>query len=59
MFSTIQIYARFQCITSNGMILPAENAANENNLDPKDWTENIDTMKNQIKEIRIIFRLVM
>ncbi|MFL2882769.1 MAG: leucine--tRNA ligase [Pelagibacteraceae bacterium] len=30
--------------------LPAENAAKENNLSPKDWTEkNISTMKKQLK----------
>ena len=30
--------------------LPAENAAKQNNLNPKDWTEkNIQTMKNQLK----------
>ena len=32
--------------------MPAENAAKQNNLDPKDWTEkNIDTMKNQLKKL--------
>ena len=32
--------------------MPAENAARQNNLDPKDWTEkNISTMKNQLKQL--------
>ena len=30
--------------------MPAENAARQNNLNPKDWTENnIDVMKSQLK----------
>ena len=32
--------------------MPAENAARQNNLDPKDWTEkNIGVMKNQLKRL--------
>ena len=31
--------------------MPAENAARQNNLDPKKWTEkNIKTMKSQLKK---------
>ena len=34
--------------------MPAENAAKQNNLDPKEWTEkNISNMKKQLK-IRFI-----
>ena len=35
--------------------MPAENAAKENNLDPKIWTEkNISVMKTPIKKTRFI-----
>ena len=46
---------KLQCSTSYGMgffWMPAENAAKENNLDPKDWTEkNISAMKSQLKKL--------
>ena len=33
-----------------GFGTPAENAAKQNNLNPKNWTEdNIETMKSQLK----------
>jgi leucyl-tRNA synthetase len=32
--------------------MPAENAAKQNNLDPKNWTEkNIQKMKSQLKKL--------
>ena len=32
--------------------MPAENAAKQNNLDPKEWTEkNISIMKSQLKKL--------
>ena len=32
--------------------MPAENAAKQNNLDPKDWTKkNINTMKSQLRQL--------
>ena len=36
--------------------MPAENAAKQNNLDPKDWTnENISVMKSQLKKLGSIY----
>ena len=35
-----------------GFFMPAENAARQNNLDPKTWTEtNISNMKSQLKKL--------
>ena len=35
--------------------MPAENAARQNNLDPKTWTEtNIAKMKSQLKKLGLI-----
>ena len=48
------------CIQWVGILLamPAENAARENNLHPKDWTKkNIETMKKQLKLLGLIARL--
>ena len=37
--------------------MPAENAAKQNDLNPKEWTEeNIQTMKNQLKNL--VFQLI-
>ena len=35
--------------------MPAENAAKQNNLDPKIWTEkNIENMKSQLKKLGLL-----
>ena len=38
--------------------LPAENASKQNNSHPKKWTnENIFTMRNQLKNVKVKFQL--
>ena len=42
----------FFILWADSLKMPAENATRQNNLDPKDWTEqNISTMKNQLKKL--------
>ena len=55
------VLSRFKILTNHNVLhpmgwdsfgMPAENAAKENNLNPKKWTEeNIKSMKNQLKRL--------
>ncbi len=51
-FKTMQGYNVLHPMGWDSFGMPAENAAKQNNLDPKDWTEkNIKTMKIQLKQL--------
>ena len=51
-FKTLQGYNVLHPMGWDSFGMPAENAARQNNLDPKTWTEsNIKTMKSQLKKL--------
>ena len=51
-FKTLQNYNVLHPMGWDSFGMPAENAARQNNLDPKAWTEkNILVMKNQLKKL--------
>ena len=51
-YKTMQGYNVLHPMGWDSFGMPAENAARQNNLDPKRWTEeNISTMKNQLKQL--------
>ena len=51
-FKTLQGYNVLHPMGWDSFGMPAENAARQNNLDPKTWTEsNISNMKNQLKKL--------
>ncbi|MDA9744366.1 leucine--tRNA ligase [Candidatus Pelagibacter sp.] len=51
-YKTLQNYNVLHPMGWDSFGMPAENAAKENNLDPKDWTEkNISVMKEQLKKL--------
>jgi len=51
-FKALQGYNVLHPMGWDSFGMPAENAARQNNLDPKSWTEsNIQTMRNQLKKL--------
>ena len=51
-FKTLQGYNVLHPMGWDSFGMPAENAARQNNLDPKTWTEaNISNMKSQLKKL--------
>jgi len=51
-FKTLQNYNVLHPMGWDSFGMPAENAARQNNLDPKTWTEkNISVMKDQLKKL--------
>ncbi len=51
-FKSMQGYNVLHPMGWDSFGMPAENAARQNNLHPKEWTEkNISTMKNQLKKL--------
>ena len=51
-FKTLQNYNVLHPMGWDSFGMPAENAARQNNLDPKTWTEkNISVMKSQLKKL--------
>ena len=51
-YKTLQNYNVLHPMGWDSFGMPAENAARENDLDPKDWTEkNISVMKSQLKKL--------